>query len=388
MRTYTSVITFLFSTKSSVGRAQAWDLFTHMRYVAHPYPDVPLYALMIRACASPINAARLSSEPERALDLWTEMTMDKRMTPSAGAYDAVILACARSGKKTYVNEGFRLAKEMLDSHRDARGISAYRPSRRTFCALLEGTKRVGDLARARWILAEMIAERGRMEVEQEAEKGVNEEVMMHIFHAYAAYRPPFQRSAVKPVPEGSTGVDQANTTTLNSSFDDPSENRNDIEKAPSGSPSFTHVPPQSHHEVIHEVKALFARILHDNGMSTLSDTLPNTLPEDGVFEDVDLTSRLLNSYLSVYYKHAAITTARDLHRSIFDECGVERTARTYVEALERCANAKKHGEERVVALQFAEEVWAGWKTLEDRGVNQNARMIEKAHIAMIRVLAL
>ena len=107
----------------------------------------------------------------------------------------------------------------------------------------------------------MIAERRRIGIEQEAEgvgEGVHEEVMMHVFHAYAAYRPPFTRSAVKLVTEGSTQVDQANTgTTLDPSFDDLSENRKDSEKAPSRSPSFTHVPPQSHHEAIHEVKALF-----------------------------------------------------------------------------------------------------------------------------------
>ena len=55
---------------------------------------------------------------------------------------------------------------------------------------------------------------------------------------------------------------------------------------------------------------------------TLSDAVPgqDALPEDGTFKDVDHTLRLLNSYLSVYYKHAAITTARDLYRGIFDEC--------------------------------------------------------------------
>ncbi|KAJ3754718.1 hypothetical protein EV360DRAFT_23541, partial [Lentinula raphanica] len=29
---------------------QDWDLFSHMRYVAHPNPDVFLYTQMIRAC--------------------------------------------------------------------------------------------------------------------------------------------------------------------------------------------------------------------------------------------------------------------------------------------------------------------------------------------------
>ena len=59
-------------------------------------------------------------------------------------------------------------------------------SRRTFCALLEGAKRVGDLAKVRWILAEIVAEWMR------AARGdardavvVDEEIMTHVFHAYA-----------------------------------------------------------------------------------------------------------------------------------------------------------------------------------------------------------
>src|SRR5580704_12541491 len=43
LSSYTSVITTLFSTRSSLVYAQAWDLFSHMRYVAHPQPDVFLY---------------------------------------------------------------------------------------------------------------------------------------------------------------------------------------------------------------------------------------------------------------------------------------------------------------------------------------------------------
>ena len=48
------------------------------------------------------------------------------------------------------------ASTWFGSHRDGRGISAFRPDKKTFCALLEGTKRIGDLGRARWILAEMV----------------------------------------------------------------------------------------------------------------------------------------------------------------------------------------------------------------------------------------
>lgn len=387
MRTYTSLITSLFSSKSSTGRAQAWDLFSHMRYVAHPEPDIPLYTLMIRACASPINAR--SSEPEKALDLWTEMTVDRRLAPSVGAYDAIILACARSGSKVYVNEAFRLAKQMLDSHRDAQGKSAFTPSRRTFCALLEGAKRLGDLARARWILAEMISERNRADGTSSDLEGVNEEVMMHVFHTYASYRTPFQRAAVLSVQENPATPDHPPATPQPKSSH--SGRATDVETFQQ-TPSFTHIPPQSNTEVIHEVKALFDRILHETGIKTQTGPIDDdVLPANNKFKNVHLTSRLLNSYLSVHYKHSSLETSRDIYQTLFEECGVTRTGRTYVEALERCAIAKR-GHERTLALKFAEEVWAQWQALEETGEENgralSGRTIEKAHIAMIRVLAL
>ncbi|KAG6915197.1 hypothetical protein DXG01_012727 [Tephrocybe rancida] len=79
---------------------------------------------------------------------------------------------------------------------------------------------------------------------------------------------------------------------------------------------------------------------------------------------VALTPWLLNSYLAVHYKHASFENARDLYRKIFAECGVPRTGRTYVEALERCAIARR-GHERTVVMGFADEVWAQWLAFEE-----------------------
>lgn len=388
MKTYTSVISALFSTKLSLGRAQGWDLFSHMRYVAHSEPDIPLYTTMIRACASPISSSR-SSEPERALDLWTEMTVDRRLQPTLGAYDAIILACARSGSKIYVNEAFRLAKQMLDSHRDARGNSAFTPDRRMFCALLEGAKRIGDLSRARWILAEIV--NGRRDENGAIEgEGVDEEVMMHLFHTYAAYRPPFKRTLV------TKKVSDANPPPSPPLLQSPDsstvpEQSNHIATADHPSSSFTHIPPQSRSEVIHEVKSLFERILQDTGRDVDQDPgFDGVFPADNKFGGVVLTTRLLNSYLSVYYKHSSIETSRDLFRSLFDTYKVPRTPRTYVEALEKCGNARR-GHERIVAMEFADEIWAHWRVVEDAGENgqpHNGRTVERAHIAYIRVLAL
>jgi len=82
---------------------------------------------------------------------------------------------------------------MLDSHRDAHAFPAFRPDRKTFCALLEGAKRIGDLGRE--ILAEMVRGRGVNSKEEDTGKDgqveIDEEVMMHMFHTYAAYRLPF-----------------------------------------------------------------------------------------------------------------------------------------------------------------------------------------------------
>ncbi|KAF8658409.1 hypothetical protein AX16_001962 [Volvariella volvacea WC 439] len=386
IQTYTTLITTLFSTQSSVARAHAWDLFTHMRYVAHTKLDVALYTLMIRACASPISTRR--SEPERALDLWHEMTVDQRMVPTVGAYDAIILACARSGIQAYVNEGFRLAKEMLDSHRDASGWSAYRPDRRTFCALLEGAKRIGDLSRARWILAEMVRSKNEAGDALETDTEIDEEVMMHVFHAYAAYLPPFERRVTQVIDSNQNQRPGAGKIPESISNDAPGTSVQQAQDEFQSMPTFGALPPQSKPEVIAEVQALFHRILEDTGINVGDPAQDEIFAGQRIFRSVQLSTRLLNSYISVFYKHSLLETSRTLFWDLFDELKVDRSVRSYVEALERCAHAKK-GFERTTALQFSNELWSSWQKLEnDNKLDAHARLIERAHIARIRTLAL
>ncbi|TBU57213.1 hypothetical protein BD310DRAFT_822029 [Dichomitus squalens] len=429
-RTYTRLISSLLSLRSSVGEAQAWDLFAHMRYVAHPTPDAFLYTLMISACASRV----IAPQPARALDLFTEMTVDKRIPPTAAAYTAAIYACARSGEKLYVGEAFRLAKEMLDGHRDAYGNPAFRPDRKTFCALLEGAKRTGDLAKVRWILAEIVAECLR-----EGGRGgvaVDEEILTHVFHAYAAYRPPFKRSAVvlverngdKPTeavdggatvsleaearsaeaaPTESEGApapqegEATSTATANVSSQEgeaaPEHPQSPVETETT---HFSTLLPQSHAEVLGEAQALFARVLRYvvTPFRQASDDAEHTSEaEDAIahaFQHVRPTPRLLNAYLSVHYAHALFDAGPHLYRTVFSELGVQRNAWTYIEALERAGRARR--EERKPALQFAREAWAGWAPVEEawwrrEGANEarvDARLVERAYVAMIRVLSL
>ncbi|KAH9001910.1 hypothetical protein EDB86DRAFT_2902439 [Lactarius hatsudake] len=351
MTAYSRLIAALFRTSSSLAHAQAWDLFAHMRYVAHPQPDALLYTQMIHACALPTPA-----EPERALG---------PIHRNDRAYNAAILACARSGSKVYVNEAFRLAKEMLDAHRDARGRGTFRPNSRTFGALLEGAKRIGDLGRARWILAEM-----------NPDVVVDERIMTHVFHAYAAYRPPFRRS-MAPLVE----TDAAEPTEETASSSSPVET--------ASPPSFAHLPPQSSAEVLNEAHALFARFSRSSSSSSSRAGAEEALP---ALPDVRVTPRLLNAYLAVVYAHASLETAHDAFCTVFAQEGVEKDAHTLVEALERCARARgassSSSSSSSIGGLFAEEAWREWVVLENSSSHVSARHIQRAYAARIRILAL
>ncbi|KAI9509894.1 hypothetical protein F5148DRAFT_676619 [Russula earlei] len=381
MTAYSRLIAALFRIPSSVAHAQAWDLFSHMRYVAHPHPDSLLYSQMIQACALPTP-----SEPERALDLFTEMTIDRRIPPTAGAYTAAILACARSGSKVYVNEAFRLAKEMLNAHRDARGRSAFSPDSHTFGALLEGAKRIGDLGRVRWILAEMVEMTRRNPESRDVV--VDERIMTHVFHAYAAYKPPFRRSMA---PLASQNKVDADTSEPVESFvaDDREPSPPPPVEVPQ-EPSFAHLPPQSRPEVIGEARALFARISRPSPPPTGSPSGAPLLP---ALPDVHVTPRLLRAYLSIFYAHAPLETAHGMFRTTFADHGLTKDVVAIVEALERCAAARR-GVDRARVGSFADDAWNEWTTFEKekektpiRG-ESSARSIQRAYAARIRVLAL
>ncbi|KAG2137882.1 uncharacterized protein EDB93DRAFT_1166539 [Suillus bovinus] len=402
MKSYTRIISSLFSVCPSpsppsisstpdvpLGRlaanSQAWDLFAHMRYVAHPTPDAHLYAVMIRACASTPS----TPEPERALDLWTEM-IDAGIVPTIGAYDAVIRASIRFARQ--MRDRFGGGSSEVGGG-DLQGVGGVR----TWTALLDGCKRVGDLGRARWILAEAVRA-----------DGLNEEMMQHMFHAYAAYRPPFKRGAtrilddgvvVAPAPAAPPKQDGSLASDTDCSSDLPSESAevpSDCDAVPTDlshmntMPSFSHLPPQSSGEVIAEARALFQRILQDTNPTSHSSFNVPPGPLAGKF-DVRLTPRLFNAYMSVYYSHASLESARDVFERLFSSFGVGLMgdSRTYVDALEKCALARPR--ERDIAGKWVDELWARWEELERKWVDGatettvTARLVERAHTAVRRI---
>ncbi|KAI0076980.1 hypothetical protein K474DRAFT_1662214 [Panus rudis PR-1116 ss-1] len=426
-KTYTRLLNHLFALRTTTAHAHAWDLFAHMRYAAHPNPDARNYTIMIRACATPLLFQGV--EPERALDLWTEMTVDHKIAPTADAYTAVILTCARSGSNSYVHEAFRLAKEMLDANRDAHGNMMFTPDRKLFKALLEGAKRIGDLGRARWLLAEMV----KASVEGERNVWVDDEVMVHVFNAYATYRPPFRRAETllkvteedqqsQQQPGASASTSDASTTAHEKATDtspSPQVEAEQREEQPqpghvveTSTDNFAHLPPQSRAELVAEVDALFSRIISESHSSPAASPEDPNSESPKPFRNVRLTPYLFNAYLSVHYAHSPISTVSHLFHGIFTRYDVPRNARSYVEVLERCASARKKGSagiERKEALALAEDVWREWEGIEERWRNMsvygvggsvlredgsqrevkpNARLVERANAAMIRLLSI
>lgn len=409
MKTYASLISTLTSVPSSLAKAQAWDLFSHMRYVAHPTPDAVIYNLMILACArTPPSGGTGDSEPQRALDLFTEMTVDNNIPPTRGVYTAVILACARSGRAKFVNESFRLAKEMLDGHRDALGHPTFTPNNALFGALLQGAKRIRDLPRARWILAEMVQvivqqHRARvndgMEIPRRDVVVLTENKMVHMFHAYASYRVPFRRSVTRIVEDRGETVETVSTedtpsSTLKGSADamgvQVDEGEASEVAATDSDPRFNSMPPQSRGEVLAEAKNLFEGILHDNQHPQGFPSSKSSNESPMLFKDVRISTELVNGYLSVHYCHGEIFESQNLFKTLFGEVRVKRNFLSYVEALEACVRWSCDKARQSQALQFAGEVWELLQKDErvhDETFGARVRLIERANLALIHVFS-
>lgn len=367
---YASVIAALLAPRSTMKQADktlAWDLFTHMRLVAHPTPSVEMYNRMIRSCADSKDP-----QPELALDMFTQMVAENGQTPVAETYNVLIRALAKV--KTYYHEAFRVLRQMLEVHQAALasgaagGVTGYEPTVDTFNALLEGTKRTGDLGRARWILAEMAKIAAFMGERADARMMPNEETLVGVFHTYAAYRPVVARVDVKVARSETRDDPRAQQESTQ-----PEVNESDVdirEELPSpslldiGSPDF--IPPyqpQTSHEVFTESGQLFELVVD------------NMFHRRGAFSHVRPTSRLVNAYLSVSLAHAPLERAVQLRLDLWTsprmvDLGLKPNGWTYLFTLERCASAKNKTERRFVGGEM-DRLWNGymrWYATEARVV--------------------
>jgi len=395
-----------FTQSTSQTRSLAWDLFANMRLTAHATPTPAIYSTMISACSSSKDP-----QPERARDLWIEL--NESTSPERTEYDAIIKALS-STKTTYL-EAFDLFRQMLAKHTEATFVpfdesinsdmerwSRFIPTSETFNALLEGTKRAGDLNRARWVLNEVVKLQGGAR----GWKGVNEELMSGVFMTYASWKPVVKRQLVRRTASAGSAeskMEEAVDQTSNQS-DTPSlatESEVDLDQLIDHPDSITepssptHTAPQTSADAIREAKVLFDQIIND------------TLHEgSGPFTNVRLTTRLINSYLSVYLAHApSISSAKeswDETWSMLSEKGVKKNGWSMMQVLERCA-AGEQGKDRDEATAWARAIWDDYLifTKENLDRSQSSeqknriytlglgpRQIERSYKSIIRALSL
>lgn len=392
--TYDLVLTSLTRATPTISqqlKAISWDLYGHMRLVAHPQPSLSIYNTMINACADPFDP-----QPERALDLFTELVQEAKYEPGSDTYNAAILACARV--KGFYTDAFRLFREMLTKHEArSQGIresirTGYEPSLDTFKALLEGTKRNGDLPRARWILAEML------KLVPYGGQRPNKDILTSVFHTYAAFKPPVTKSDFKIVKTASR--DEAGETKIENEHEQKKGSTSSSDKittAPNeGSSESIATGPQTSGEVLLEADRLFEFIVQSTSQA---DHISSPLR-------VHLTSRLVNSYISVYFAHAPLSACINLLDTIYTSLP-SSTARmngwTYLFLFERFNKATSNAEKRIVANALARytsgyERWYKAAASELAGmegtgaqrqkrahsIGMGARQIEKVWIGMIR----
>lgn len=416
--TYHAVIRPLVHSREPSRRAAGWNLFGHMRLVAHGAPSLALYADMLRACAHPTHP-----EPERALDLWTEMTVDRAILPDVHAFDACMLACARVGR--FYPEALRLLRQLLDLYQTTPAGTPqklqYTPTRETFEALLDGARRNGDLARARWLLTELIrfanhpglADDGR-------EVGPTAHTLAFVLETYgsasakisnrmlrlapsgedaAGAAGPEAETAVEAAPEDTETLDHEQMTdkmralgfadadavqsgdgvvvegtlaTQLATSDDPSSSSSfergpDVEGRADGPaqppPNVATAPlPQSSAEILHEAGLLFRHALHDGALYEAGGRAPSGgLPP---LRFVKPSAQLVNGYLAVHYRHDSLAGSIAAFKTVFDEAGLRPSAHSWRFFLERLGRAEPH--ERELAANEAFALFKQWEELEGR----------------------
>ncbi|WFD00084.1 ARF-binding protein [Malassezia yamatoensis] len=371
----------------------AWSLFYHMRFAAHPVPDVPMFALMIRACAAGVPqpntrpARKPEADAERALDLFREMTLRHQMRPTKEVYDTLILTCAR--RKEFYAEAVHLVQELLDqsaANSDPSASHSLWADTYTFNALLQGSARNGDLKTARWVLAEML----RASYSSSSPRPlVNEEILSNVFWTYAVYIPPLTDRDLQSVqtsygltenaksgddqvgnPKQEPGPMQQPRPADNLEADshalvteqqkhghdsDPSSKHQDVSVA---AVAFTQSVPQTSQEVLGEVRALMARMLVDQSASSASLQHP--------FHGVPITVRILNAFLAVLMHHLpldqqlpAVLQAIDEPTGVFHETGLEPNIHTLCLVMEAAAKSKARQE----ADRVVERIWSQYLSL-------------------------
>ncbi|KAM0754561.1 hypothetical protein T439DRAFT_377023 [Meredithblackwellia eburnea MCA 4105] len=367
METYTLLISTLLSPSSPPHLvSRGWDLFAHTRLVSHPVPSVELYTTMIAACARGLHPS-----PERAVDLFTEMTDDHGLPPSTETFNALIRACARRGKQEDYFEALRFMRRMLDDN--------VPPTRQTFHAILEGAKKLGDLPRARWMLVKMV-EVGGAAAPDASTLGL-------IFLTYARFVPQTRISGERDARKSGSGGSPASRRRdelihvegQRSGEETSNPERPLLGDEASGilsilgeqSINYPGPLPQTTEALLAEASTLMSqcvdsRLLASPISQALFDSAPLPSPQQTIFPSVRPTTFLVNSYLTFLAAHAPLSVMIDFFDNSFQLLGVEKNRHSFEVVMKRCEKAKN----RVQGLEIAKSVFNQWQQW-DGGVKED-----------------
>ena len=286
-----------------------------------------------------------------------------KIKPTRVEYDAIIRALCAT-KDNYL-EAFDMLREMLARHQDAVMVpfedsprslwSAYVPTLATFTALLEGTKRAGDVERARWILSELIGLVGSSFEVGQPMQSPDEELLSGVFMTYAAWTPRISRRGVKskgPTGEVDMRLEAGNLDRLT-----------EIEvEAPTETTQSTRNSPRTSADAVREATAIFERVLQDVKAKQKGELNFFAHP----FIGVTLRTRTVNSYLSIHLEHAATSEAmfqvwnETWARVAEVDPAVKPNGWTYMMLLERCAAGRRKEEtslDKAFAASWGKRVW-------------------------------
>lgn len=238
--------------------------------------------------------------------------------------------------------------------------------------------------------------------------------MRYMFGVYSAYEPPVKRGAVRLLGEAerlarleksdgaANAADTLNPATATEATHDagpdatepPREKADLVSTFDDRQSSLPHTPL----ETVKEAQLLFDRMFTDTQTATI----------DGPFRAVSITTRLVNSLLHIYLRHAPLSLALEKFHTIYEQYGVEKSVESVVHMLERCAHGER-GEERELARGSLGGLWDEWEEITGVGSKKkkegwgssdwlakaaarpegtDPRMVERAWGAMIRGLTM
>lgn len=359
--TYNAIVSRLLAPSSPAPLVRkGWDLFAHSRLVSHPIPSVDLYSTMIQACSRGSHPS-----PERAIDLFTELTDDNGLPPNELAYNGVIRSCAREGSQEYYFEALRYMRRMLDENVE--------PSKYTFHALLEGARRHGDLARSRWMLVKMVGVGGKVKPD--------ENTLGHVFQTYASYRPEGGRrkdkvqvtrevdgtnrpsSILKPEQDpanASLASSSASSTRTSSTEEDEAGPLALVELLGEASLFYPGPLPQTSAQVLEEARNLMVQIVSPTSLG-LPESDPSTAPVASMFPDVEPSTFLLNAYLAILNSHATLADSLAFFGNAYNVSQVDKNRYTFELAMKRCELGKVNAEVVERGKKVFEE-WTKWSS--------------------------